>query len=42
MICIPSFTKFGGDVEGIVTFYARNLKGCNVGITDGEKYELRK
>jgi hypothetical protein len=35
VIYIPSFIKIGAGVEGILTFYFRNLKGCNVGIPDG-------
>jgi hypothetical protein len=29
---IPSFMKFGIDVQEILKFCLRNLKGCNVGI----------
>jgi hypothetical protein len=29
------FMKIGTDVEGILRFRSTNLKGCNVGITDG-------
>jgi hypothetical protein len=32
---IPSFMKIGKDVEGILRSCCRNLKGCNVGITEG-------
>jgi hypothetical protein len=35
MMYIPSFMKIGKDVEGILRFCRRNLKGCNVGITEG-------
>jgi hypothetical protein len=35
MIFLPSFMKTGKDVERILKFRFRNLKGCNVGITDG-------
>jgi hypothetical protein len=40
MICVPSFIEFGGGVEGILRFCLKKLKGCNVDITDGNKYEL--
>jgi hypothetical protein len=33
MIYIPSFKKIGKGVEGILSFYLSNLKGCIVGIT---------
>jgi hypothetical protein len=34
MIRIPSFMKFHTDVQAIIRFCLRNLRGCNVGITD--------
>jgi hypothetical protein len=35
MIHIPSFMKTGTDIEAVLRFCLRNLRGCNVGITDG-------
>jgi hypothetical protein len=35
MIYIQSFMKIGTGVEAILRFCLRNLRGCNVGITDG-------
>jgi hypothetical protein len=35
MIYIPSFMKIGTDIEGILRFCFSNLKGCNIGVTDG-------
>jgi hypothetical protein len=32
---IPSFVKTGTGVEATVRFFLNNLRGCNVGITDG-------
>jgi hypothetical protein len=34
MVYIPSFMKIGTSVEAILRFCLRNLKGCNVCITD--------
>jgi hypothetical protein len=34
MLYIPSFMKVGTCFEGILRFCLRNLKCCNVGITD--------
>jgi hypothetical protein len=34
IICIPSFMKIGTGVQAILKFSLRNLRGCNVGITD--------
>jgi hypothetical protein len=33
MICIPSFMKIGLGVQATL-FYLRNMRGCNIGITD--------
>jgi hypothetical protein len=33
---IPSFTKTGTGVQAILKLYLRNLRGYNVGITDGK------
>jgi hypothetical protein len=38
MIYIQSLIKIGSGVEGILKFYLSNLKGSNVGFTDGEIY----
>jgi hypothetical protein len=35
MIYIPSFMKIVTGVQAILTIYLINLRGCNVGITDG-------
>jgi hypothetical protein len=40
MINIPSFMKIGMGVQAILRFCLSNLRGCNVGITDGGIYEL--
>jgi uncharacterized protein YraI len=32
---IPSFIKIGRGVQAILRFCLRNLRTCNVGITDG-------
>jgi hypothetical protein len=34
MIHVPSFMKIGKGVREILRFGHRNLRGCNVGITD--------
>jgi hypothetical protein len=34
MIYIPSFLKVGTDVQAILRFCLRKLRGCNVGISD--------
>jgi hypothetical protein len=35
VIHIQSFTKIGTGVQAILKFCLRNLRGCNVGITEG-------
>jgi hypothetical protein len=35
MIHIPSSMKVGTGIQAILRFYLSNLRGCNVGITDG-------
>jgi hypothetical protein len=35
MIYTPSFVKTGTTVQAILRFCLRNLRRCNVGITDG-------
>jgi hypothetical protein len=37
MIYIPSLMKIGIDVEVILRFCLRNMRSCNVGITDGRE-----
>jgi hypothetical protein len=32
---MPSFVKDDADVQVILRFFLRNLRGCNVGIADG-------
>jgi uncharacterized protein YraI len=34
VIYAPSFMKIGRGVEATVSFCLKNLRGCNVGITD--------
>jgi hypothetical protein len=34
IIHVPSFMKTGTCVQAILRFCLRNLRGCNVGITD--------
>jgi hypothetical protein len=34
LIYTPSFMKIDADVQTILRFRLRNLKGCNVGVTD--------
>jgi hypothetical protein len=41
MICIPSFMKIGTGVQAIL-FRLRNLRCCNVGITDGRNILIRQ
>jgi hypothetical protein len=36
MIYISSFMKIGTGIQAILMFCFRNLRGCDVGITDGE------
>jgi hypothetical protein len=36
MILIPSFINISAGVQPIFRVCLRNLRGCNVGITDGE------
>jgi uncharacterized protein YraI len=33
-IQLPNFTKIATGVQAIIRFCLRNLRGCNVGITD--------
>jgi hypothetical protein len=35
MMYIPSFMKTGTGIEAILRFCFRDLRGCNVGTTDG-------
>jgi hypothetical protein len=34
MICIPSLMNIDTGVQAIIRFYFRNLRGCNIGITN--------
>jgi hypothetical protein len=34
MIYVPSFVKIDRGVQEILMFFLRNLRGCNVGISD--------
>jgi hypothetical protein len=36
MIYIPSFRKIGTGIQAILRFCLRNLRSCNVGISDGK------
>jgi hypothetical protein len=36
MVCLPSSMKIDTGVQAILRFCFRNLRGCNVGITDVE------
>jgi hypothetical protein len=40
MILVPSFIKIGTGVQAILRFCLRNLRGSNVGIMNGEIYDL--
>jgi hypothetical protein len=42
MIHIPSFMNIDAGVQAILKFSLRNLRGCNVGITDRGDFELRR
>jgi hypothetical protein len=35
MMYIPIFMNIGTGVQEILRFFLRNLRGCNVGITNG-------
>jgi hypothetical protein len=35
MIYLPSFMEIGTGVQAILWVFLRNLRGCNVGITEG-------
>jgi hypothetical protein len=35
IICISSFMKTGIDIQAIFRFCLSNLRGCNIGVTDG-------
>jgi hypothetical protein len=34
MIYVPSFMQIGADIQPIIRFCLRNLRGCNFGITE--------
>jgi hypothetical protein len=42
MIYITGFMKIGTGVQAILRFCLSNLKGCNVGITGGGIYKVRR
>jgi hypothetical protein len=35
---ITSFMKIGAGIQAVLKFCLRNLRGCNVGITDGKGF----
>jgi hypothetical protein len=35
MTYVPNFIKIGAGIQAILRFCIRNLRGCNVGITEG-------
>jgi hypothetical protein len=35
---LPRFMKIGTGVQAILRFYFRNLRGCDVGITDWKDF----
>jgi hypothetical protein len=39
---LQSFLKFGTGVQAILRFCLGNLTGCNIGITDGRNYDVRR
>jgi hypothetical protein len=38
MTYIPSFMKIGTGVQAILRLFLRNLRGCNIGITEGRNF----
>jgi hypothetical protein len=36
MTYIPSFVKIYTGIKAVLRFCLRNLRGCNIGITDGK------
>jgi hypothetical protein len=40
MIYIPSFMNIGRGIQAILRLCLRNLRGCNVGITDGRDLSI--
>jgi hypothetical protein len=38
MTYIPIFVKIGTGVKAKIWFFLRNLRGCNIGITDGRDF----
>jgi hypothetical protein len=42
MICIPNSMKFGRGVQLILRFHLRNLRGFNIGITDGTILQIMR
>jgi hypothetical protein len=41
MIHVPSFMKIDTGVQAMLKLYLRNIRGCNVGITDRKIYDER-
>jgi hypothetical protein len=41
MIYLPSFMKTGTEVQAILRICLTNLKGCNLGVSDGI-YDVRR
>jgi hypothetical protein len=39
---IETFMKIGADIQAILSFCLRNLRGCNVGSADRGFYEVRR
>jgi hypothetical protein len=42
IIYLPSFMKIGIGVQAILRIVLRILRGCDVGITDGRIYNIRR
>jgi hypothetical protein len=40
MIYISGYIKTGTDIQGILQFCLRSLRGCNVGLTDGRNFPI--
>jgi hypothetical protein len=41
-VTILGFIKVGAGVQAILRYFLSNLKGCNVGVTDGWTYDVRR
>jgi hypothetical protein len=42
MIYMPSFMNMSEGVQAILRFFLNNLRGYNIGITDGWTYEVHR